>query len=371
MIKMMFNGKTTLRLAHRANTIIAGCCSVGSMSRTRTAFCLCVFLCLLVSINSFAGTFRSPSSDFKHDVTTEVKPWKHERFDADEDKFTFAVFSDLTGGEREGVFSVAVEQLNLLRPEFIVNVGDLIDGDSKDADELNRQWNDFDARANKARAPVFYAGGNHDLTGMALRDVWKDRLEPTYYHFIYKNVLFLVLDTEDVSPERMEEIEHIRAEGVKVYKEQGPEAFKKTAYATLPERESGKEQSEYFVQVIKASPDVRWTFVLTHKSAWLRENEENFAAIVAALADQPYTVFYGHTHIYQYEQRHGRDYINLATTGGQFFPDLGQSMDHVMLVTVDDNGAVLVNLKLSGILDKTGKIPLNGEELEFEISITP
>ena len=41
-------------------------------------------------------------------------------------------------------------------------------------------------------------------------------------------------------------------------------------------------------------------------------------------------------------------------------------MDHVMLVTVDDQEATLVNLKLSGILDKTGKIPLNGEDLEFD-----
>jgi predicted phosphodiesterase len=117
--------------------------------------------------------------------------------------------------------------------------------------------------------------------------------------------------------------------------------------------------------VIQQHPEVRWTFVLSHKPAWLRENEEHFASIEAALSDRPYTVFYGHTHVYQYEQRHGRDYINLATTGGAFFSDLGQSMDHVMLVTIDGEEATLVNLKLSGILDKTGKLPLNGAELEF------
>lgn len=287
----------------------------------------CIFsLRLLALLTAASGCLLAPitasqSPDFQHALATETKPWNHERFDAADDKFTFAIFSDLTGGEREGVFSVAVEQLNLLRPEFIVNVGDLIEGDSKDAAELNRQWDDFDQRANGARAPVFYAGGNHDLTGLPLRTVWKDRLQPTYYHFIYKNVLFLILDTEDVSLERMEEIQRIRAEGVKVYKEQGPEAFKQTAYATLPERESGaisQEQSDYFVQIIKDHPEVRWTFLLIHKAAWLRENEQPFAAIETALANQPYTVFYGHTHIYQYEQRHGRDYINLATTGGQF-----------------------------------------------------
>ncbi len=323
-----------------------------------------VFLCLFITVQLHAA-----DGSFTHDITTAVKPWTHERFDAAEDKFTFAVFSDLTGGEREGVFAVAVEQLNLLRPEFIVNVGDLIDGGSEDTSELNRQWDDFDARADKATAPIFYAGGNHDLTGQILRDVWRQRFESLYYYFIYKDVLFLVLDTEDNSPERMKEIDQIRAAGIKVYKTEGSEAFKKTAYATLPERTSGrvsKEQSDYFVNIIQQHPDVRWTFVLMHKAAWLRDNEENLVTIENALAERPYTVFYGHTHYYQYEQRHDRDYINLATTGGAFFPDLGQSMDHLMLVTIDGEGATLVNLKLDGILDKTGRIPLNGDELEFE-----
>jgi hypothetical protein len=44
-------------------------------------------------------------------------------------------------------------------------------------------------------------------------------------------------------------------------------------------------------------------------------------------------------------------------------------MDHVTLVTVDDAGVDISNLLLSGILDKTGKIPLNGEELCFEKAV--
>ena len=70
------------------------------------------------------------------------------------------MFSDLTGGEREGVFEVAVAQLNMLRPEIIVNVGDLIDGSTERA-KLDEQWDSFDARANRASAPIFYTGGNH------------------------------------------------------------------------------------------------------------------------------------------------------------------------------------------------------------------
>ena len=40
-------------------------------------------------------------------------------------------------------------------------------------------------------------GGNHDLTGEMLRQVWESRYGPRYYHFVYKDVLFLILSTED------------------------------------------------------------------------------------------------------------------------------------------------------------------------------
>jgi predicted phosphodiesterase len=314
----------------------------------------------------------TPDAHFRHDLDGKLMPWKHERFDDGEDKFTFEIFSDLTGGERERIFEVAVAQLNLLRPEMIMNVGDLIEGGSIDPAELHRQWDWFDKRAERVRGPIFYAGGNHDLTGELSRKVWKARLGPRYYHFVYKNVLFLVLDTEDNTPRRMTEIEQARLKAVEIYKTKGPAAFAKIQYARMSERASGtvsQKQSAYFIRAITENADVRWTFIFIHKPAWQRENEQNFAAIEEALVDRPYTVFYGHTHVYHYEQRHGRDYINLATTGGEQFPEKGRSMDHLTLVTVDDSDVTIANLLMEGILDKTGKIPINEEELEFEQSL--
>lgn len=87
------------------------------------------------------------SKIFQHNVAGTAEPWTHERFDAGGDKFTFAVFSDLTGGERERVFEIAVAQLSLLRPELIINVGDLIDGGTVDLGEIEDQWDSFDERA--------------------------------------------------------------------------------------------------------------------------------------------------------------------------------------------------------------------------------
>ena len=48
------------------------------------------------------------------------------------------------------------------------------------------------------------------------------------------------------------------------------------------------------------------------------------------------------------------------------FPDLGRSADHVTLVTVSDEGVDIANLLLSGILDKTGIVPLDGDGVCFE-----
>jgi predicted phosphodiesterase len=308
-------------------------------------------------------------SEFAHSQNSGNRPWTHEQFDAGSDKFTFAVFSDLTGGERDQVFEITVAQLNLLRPELIINVGDLIDGGTEDLSEIDAQWDSFDERAERAHAPVFYVGGNHDLSGEVLQGAWEARVGPRYYHFVYKNVLFLVLDTEDNTPERTQEIFEIRRAGVDVFMTEGPAAFAKTEYAELPERSSGNltvAQSAYFVDAINANPDVAWTFLFMHKAPWERAEATNFAAIEQALIHRPYTVFNGHVHAYEHIERLGRDYIRLATTGGEHFPDLPQSFDHLTLVTVDNDGTDLVNLRMSGILDKTGHIPLNGDKVCFE-----
>ena len=74
---------------------------------------------------------------FEHGIPGSSRPWNSEGFDAATGKFTFAVFSDLNGGERERVFEIAVAQLSLLRPELILNVGDLIVGETDDPAELH------------------------------------------------------------------------------------------------------------------------------------------------------------------------------------------------------------------------------------------
>jgi len=326
-------------------------------------------LLILISACASHPGVEQESAVFQHDFQGEVGPWTHENFDSEEGKFTFALFSDLTGGERAGVFEVAVEQLRLLRPELIVNVGDLIEGGSTDPQQLDREWDSFDQRAGRSRAPVFYVGGNHDLSNPVMWHVWEERYGRRYYYFIYKDVLFLVLDTEDNPPDVQVQINDIRNEALRRIEAEGWEVLMDTEYGQLTERKSGRisaQQAAYFRQVIAQNPDVRWTFVLMHKPAWERPDEENFVTIESALTQRPYSVFYGHEHAYLHQQRYGRDYIRLATTGGVQNVKKDMAVDHVTLVTVSEEGIDIANLRLSGIFDKTGKIPLNGEELCFE-----
>lgn len=306
---------------------------------------------------------------FESDIAGDKRPWTTAAFDAAPGKFTFAVFSDLNGGEREGVFEIAMRQLALLRPELILSVGDLIPGETEDPAEIDAQWASFDRRARLAKAPVFRVGGNHDLTGRTLQEAWDQHFGRRYYYFVYRNVLFLVLDTEDATPERAQQIFEMRNEGIRVMDEQGYEAFKDTDYFRLQERKTGsmtEAQADYFRRVLAGHPDVRWTFVFMHKPAWLREDFENFQAIEAALADRPYTVFAGHFHSYAHTLRHGRDYIRLATTGGAQGPGEERAVDEVALVTVGNDGVDIANLLLDGILDKTGHVPLGGDAVCFE-----
>lgn len=337
-------------------------------SQSRQIF---ILLPLLLLVSGCPAPLPEAAPDFVHDVGDGPAPWSHDRFDESAGKFTFAVISDLNGGERAGVFEVAVAQLALLRPEFVVTVGDLIDGGTEDTEKLTREWRDFDARAAEMPAPIVHVGGNHDLTNVAMRDFWARRYGPRYSHFVFKNVLFLLLDSEDYGEERMREIYLARIEAIEILEGDEPEKAAETAYFNMPERltgEIGDAQASYFEDILARNPDVHWSFLFMHKPVWLREDSHGLARIETALGDRPYTVFNGHYHNFSHQERDGRDYIMLGTTGGSQRADLDGAFDHITLVTVAEGAPSIAHLRLDGILDKTGRIPANGETLCFQAS---
>ena len=323
----------------------------------------------IIVLGALLMTAFAPAPDFRPPPIKGPAPWTSARFDQAPGDFTFAVVTDLESGYRNGVFDVAVQDLALLRPAFVITVGDQIEGGTEDLAQLEAEWSTFDARLAGLKAPYFHVGGNHDLTNLAQRRVWALRYGPRYYHFVYRNVLFLALDTEDYSEPRMAEIYRLRAEFLAA-RRTDPAKAATLPYAALMEAkvgEIGPAQNAYFERALAANPKVRWTVLLMHKPVWRRQGVGGLGRLEAALRDRPYTVLNGHLHRYSHTARNDRDYITLGTTGGEWADNEAPgAFDHIMWVTFTKDGPSIANLRLDGVLDKTGHIPAGGDGLCLE-----
>ena len=280
-----------------------------------------LYLTLLISgfLLWGCGNESQEASLFQHQISTGPKPWTSETFETTESDFTFAIISDLNGGERPGVYSRAVEQLNRLDPTFVLSVGDLIDGGTEDTLQLQKEWDSFDQRTAKLKMPFFYLGGNHDLTNVAMRSFWKKRYGPRYYHFRFGDILFLMMDSEDYTEVRMRQIYQARDTAIKVINGELEGDYTQTTYYSMPERRLGslgEEQLLYFEDVLREEKGVRWTFVLMHKPLWMREDSKGLGRLETALKGREYTVINGHFHSFSHQIRHGMEYYILGTTGG-------------------------------------------------------
>jgi hypothetical protein len=62
---------------------------------------------------------------------------------------------------------------------------------------MDEQWEEFEAIVAQLQMPFFHVRGNHDINLPLTREAWSQRRGPKYYHFRYKDVLFIALDSED------------------------------------------------------------------------------------------------------------------------------------------------------------------------------
>src|SRR5262249_49482870 len=119
-------------------------------------------------------------------------------------------------------------------------------------------------------------------------------------------------------------------------------------------------------KVLASNRDVRWTVVALHKPVWnyANLNRNGWLDVEKALADRPYTVFCGHVHRYRKFVRQGRNYYQLATTGGgSKMGGVGYGeFDHIVWVTMKKSGPVLANVLLDGVLPDDLRVPESKEE---------
>ena len=319
------------------------------------------FVVVVASVAVFQMGCATSRDTKLEDWLPEGVPHSDRPFLEESEAFQFVIVSDRTGGHRSGVFEDAMEQVNRLRPSFVLSVGDLIEGYSEDPEKVEREWDEIEVMIDRLDMPFFYTVGNHDVSNPAMLDAWRVRHGRDYWAFVHRGVLFLSLSTEDPPIELSPDI-IARKERFERLMNEDPEAVERMLAARAasgppPELPTpiaiSEEQVAFAAETLAANPDVRWTVVLMHKPAW-KENDPGFLGIESLLADRDYTVIAGHEHFYQYYKRRGREYFVLGTTGGVWISRGPGAMDHVMWVTMTDEGPVFVPLTLDGIRDITG-----------------
>lgn len=252
-------------------------------------------------------------------------PWSDKPLLDDPNRFQIAIMTDRTGGHRPGIWMKAVESVNLLRPDFVMSVGDLIEGYTEDRAQVEREWKEFLGFIDQMEMKFFFVGGNHDLTNPMMHEIWRKHFGPEWYSFDYKGVHFICLCSED------------------------------------PNFRIGDKQFSWLTADLKKSASARWTLVFLHKPLWFiseryrsfgMKDSTNWPAVEKLLHGRRHTVFAGHAHHYAQFHRNGATYYQLATTGGgsQLRGIPYGEFDHLMWLTMEKEGPYVANLLLDGIV---------------------
>ena len=257
-----------------------------------------------------------------------AKPWSDKPILNDPSRFHIAIMTDNTGGHRPGIWMKAVERVNWMRPEFVVSVGDLIEGYSTNRDEIEAQWKEFLGFIDKLEMKFFFVAGNHDVSNPTMHKIWREHFGAEWYSFDYKGVHFVCMSSED------------------------------------REDQIGPDQLAWLEQDLAKHAAARWTLLFMHKPLWTKAeaatvagnpDTTNWKKVEKLLGDRPFTVFAGHVHHYVQYDRNGRKYYHLATTGGGSMlrgVPYGE-FDHVTWLTMEKDGPHVANLLLDGILPDT------------------
>jgi len=312
----------------------------------------------------------NPGRSFRSNLTGPgPRPWTAAPAD-DGGPLRFVVIGDNTGVARPGVFDQAMRQIGWLEPDFILSVGDLIEGYSEDRTEIARQWAAIDAAIARSGRPFLFTPGNHDVDNAETLDAWRERRGAGYYAFTYKGALFLVLNTEDTpTPMSAATAKHfyalvdlMRTDPDRAEREAEARIAAQAAggggahseYAKLEVVNLGDRQLGFVRDTLARHPRVAWTFVILHKPAW-KMASQSFETVRAMLKGRPHTVFAGHTHYFTHQVFDGADYINMGSTGGTRHKDGPGTMDHAMVVTLGPEGPLYANTRLNGLMDVSGE----------------
>ena len=226
----------------------------------------------------------------------------------DSGNFRFAILGDRTGGAFPGAYQEAWKETDGDHPDFVMNVGDTIQG-GKD-ETLNSEWQHIRQLLTPYRKyKLFLVPGNHDVWSPAsARAFEKFTGRPLHYSFNYRQAHFTVLDNS-------------RSDA-------------------LP-----AEELSFLQQDLEANEKQKLKFVFFHRPSWLFKvllRDPNFPLHKLARQYGVKYVVCGHIHNMLRFELDGVTYLCMASSGGHLREPrtykTGWFFQHT-LVTVHENTA--------------------------------
>jgi len=250
-------------------------------------------------------------------------------YEAPAERVQFVIFGDRTGGHVPGLTAEAIAEVNALRPEFVLAVGDQIEGyirrrqgysPEEVVQLVTQEWVEYEDLVSRFAVPYFYAVGNHDMWDGTSADIYASRHGPPYYSFTVKGIHVVVLNSEQLH------VDH-----------DGP---------------FGKKQLAWLERDLARHKDARLTVLVLHKPYWQGRMARRWKPVESLLAGRNYMVVAGHQHSYGYEVRNGMPYVVVGPVGAGIrrVSDAMGYLQHVTLVTVEDGKPHLAVIRLGSVL---------------------
>jgi hypothetical protein len=235
----------------------------------------------------------------------------------DEQTIRFAIIGDRTGGHQPGIYEEIVREVEQMKPDFVLTVGDQIEGYTSDTGKLNQQWQEYKSLLAPLTMPVHLTPGNHDITTDGQLPAYERNASEPYYSFAAGRLHFIVLDAS-----RWEKSEE------------------------LP-----REQIEWLINDLKRNRKAAHTFVFYHKPFWynsLAEGKPDTLHSIFRNFGVDY-VFNGHFHVYISGAFDDITYTALGSSGGDAVSGPTGVQYHFTWVTVSREGVSIAPIKLNGV----------------------
>jgi hypothetical protein len=293
----------------------------------------------------------APLDGAPHEIQTNRKSPVILPLPKGDDVFHFVVFGDRTGGPAEGikVLAQAVEDTNLLDPDLVMTVGDLVNGYNQTAAWV-KQMEEFRATMNRLKMPWFPVAGNHDIywrrdpkdpeekPPREHEEHYEKHFGPLWYWFQHKEVGFLVLFTDEGHPDGRER-----------------------SFTDREQQRFSSEQMEWLGQALEKMKDLQHIFVFLHHPFWWQDrypgNDWDAVHRLLVKNGKVRAVIAGHVHRMTYSGlRDGIDYYSLATSGGSLPREMEGHryfgyLHHFNVVTVRKTGYTMASIPVGGVFD--------------------